>query len=245
MTDEMPAENPDATPGSISEGSIPEDRSSRRSLAERLAARADDDPDGLTRDEMAQIVALVSSDDTETRVDAAEALQHLHERPELFAPFVADILDASATYPDDVDSMPAPVQWMGSPALRAILYAADALARVARDRPDLIVPHADRFREVLRADRPTPRYHLFALGYAEASEPGTVPRAWLKGELCDLLDHGYGNGYPSWAADVLRRLGDPDVLPTLREKRPDETRDEATREAFADAIGELEAAADR
>ena len=230
----------ESTP-SIDSVSLPADSDDRRALAERLLDRADDDPESITHEEMATVVSLLSVDDVDGRVAAAETLQHLHDRPDLFAPFVEAILAAVEPYPEGVDGIPAPIEWMGSAEIRALVYVSDSLARVAQERPGPFVPHADDLRDRLRSEANHPRSLLFVVGYAEAEAPGTVSRAWLKGELCELLDRGRGNGYPSWAADTLRALGDPDVLPALRAAHPGEDGDDPTREAFDDAIETLEA----
>lgn len=103
MTDELPNDRPEPGP-------IPDDTAERKALAERLASRADDDPEAITRDEMASVVALLSAEGPESRVAAGEALQHLYGRPSLFAPFVGDLIDAAGPYPDDVEGIPAPVE---------------------------------------------------------------------------------------------------------------------------------------
>ena len=223
--------------------SAPAEASERRALAERLLERAEHAPEAITREEMATVVSLLSAGDADGRVTAAEALQHLHDRPDLFAPFVEGLLAAVEPYPDDVDGIPAPIEWMGSARIRTLVYLSDSLARVAQDRPDLFVAHADELSQRLRSESNSPRSLLFVLGYAEASDPGTVPRDWLKDELCDLLDRGHGNGYPSWAADTLGALGDADVLPALRGAHPGDDADDPIRDAFDDAIERLEAAA--
>lgn len=218
---------------------IPDDTAERRALAERLAARSDDDPEAITREEVATVVALLD-DDPETRVAAAEVLQHVYTRPSLVAPFVGDLLDATGPYPEGVEGIPAPVEWMGSAAVRATVYVADSLARVAKERPEVFVPHAADVADRLRGGRNHPRHLLFVIAYAEAADSGTVSREWLVDELRGLLDRGHGNGYPSWAADGLRALGASEAVPALREAYPDESADDATRDAFDDAIAALE-----
>ncbi|GGI94629.1 hypothetical protein GCM10008995_01080 [Halobellus salinus] len=52
---------------------------------------------------------------------------------------------------------------------------------------------------------------------------------------------GICNGYPSWAADGLRVLGASEAVPALREAYPEESADDATRDAFDDAIAALAA----
>ena len=61
----------------------PETPADRRAFAERLAGRADDDPASISRGEVAAVVELLSDPDPETRVAAAEVLQHLYDRPGL------------------------------------------------------------------------------------------------------------------------------------------------------------------
>lgn len=220
---------------------IPDDPADRRGLAEQLASRADDDPDSVTHDDLATVVALLSTDDPATRVAAAEALQHLYDRPSLFEPFVEDLVAAVGPYPDDVDGIPAPVEWMGSEAIRAEIYVADSLARVAQERPEIVVPHAAALVDLLRSDRNVPRHLLFVVGYAAATDSDVAPREWLIAELCALLDRGHGNGYPSWAAATLQALGASEALPAIREAYPGDSADDATRAAFDDAIAALEA----
>jgi hypothetical protein len=229
----------DGSGGNDQTASLPADSVERVALAERLASSADNDSDAFTREETASVVALLAVEETDARVAAAEAIQHLHDRPSLLEPFVEELLAAAESYPGDVDSIPAPVEWMGSADLRTVVYVADSLARVARERPGAFAPYADEIVETLRGDGNAPRYLLFVLGHVEADEPGTVPRAWLKEELCGLLDRGHGNGFPSWAASTLGRLGDADVRPALREAHPGDSGDDPTREAFDEALAAL------
>ena len=237
MTDEASDTLPDPDP-------IPDDPAERRALAERLASRSDSEPEAFTREEMATVVALLAGEGPEVQVAAAEALQHLYHRPALFAPVVRDLLDAAGPYPDEVDGIPAPVEWMGSESIRAVVYVADSLARVAQERPELFVPHAAAVADRLRDGRNHPRHLLFVVAYAEAVDGGAVPRKWLVDELSGLLDRGHGNGYPSWAADSLRALGASAALPALREAYPGESADDATRAAFDGAIAALESKGD-
>lgn len=237
MTDEFPDDPPDP-------GRIPDDAGERRALAERLASVADDDPEAIDHTDMAVVVELLSDANPETRVAAAEALQHLYGRPSLFAPFVGDLLDAAGPYPDEVEGIPAPVEWMGSEAIRTVIYVADSLARVAQERPELFAPHAAEVTDRLRDDRNHPQHLLFVVAYAEAADGGAVPREWLVGELSGLLDRGHGNGYPSWAADGLRALGASEAVPALREAYPGDSADDATLAAFDDAIAALSSGAE-
>jgi len=238
MTDVGPDDPPEP-------GSIPDDPAERRTLAELLASEADDDPEAIAHTDMAVVVELLSDATPETRVAAAEALQHLYGRPSLFAPFVEDLLDAAGPYPDEVEGIPAPVEWMGSEAIRTVIYVADSLARVAQKRPELFVPHAAEVTDRLRNDRNHPQHLVFVVAYAEAADGGAVPREWLVDELSGLLDRGHGNGYPSWAAAGLRALGASEAVPALREAYPGDSADDATREAFDDAIAALDADGDR
>ena len=73
---------------------IPDDPEERQAVIEQLASQADNDPDAVTHDDLATGVALLSTDDPATRVAAAAALQHLHDRPSLFEPFVEDLVAA-------------------------------------------------------------------------------------------------------------------------------------------------------
>lgn len=228
-------------PGASPADPIPDDPAGRQALAEQVASRADEGPDSITRDDLATVVALLSDDDSVTRVAAAEALQHLHDRPSLFEPFAEELLAAVEPYPDDVDGIPAPIEWMGSDAIRASVYVADSLARVAQERPDVFVPHAQALVAPLQSERNVPRHLLFVVGYAAAAGGDVAPREWLVSELRELLDRGRGNGYPSWAAATLQALGAAEALPAIREAYPDESADDATRSAFDDAIAALEA----
>lgn len=229
-----------ADPSAPPAAPIPDDPAGRHALAGQLASRADDDPDSITRDDVATVVALLSGDDPATRVAAAEALQHLYARPSLFEPFVEELLAAVEPYPDDLDGIPAPIEWMGSDAIRASVYVADSLARVAQQDPDIFVPHAQTLVTLLRTEQNVPRHLLFVVGYAAAAGGNVAPREWLVSELRGLLDRGRGNGYPSWAAVTLQALGASEALPAIREAYPDESADDATRSAFDDAIAALE-----
>jgi hypothetical protein len=222
----------------------PEAPADRRAFAERLADRADDDPASISRGEVAAVVELLSDSDPETRVAAAEVLQHLYGRPALLEPFLADLLDAAGPYPEDVEGIPAPAAWMGSASIRAAIYVADSLARVARTRAEPFVPHAADVADRLRDGRNHPRHLVFVVAYAEAADGGAVSREWLDAELRGLLDRGHGNGYPMWAADCLRVLGATGSLPALRAAYPDDSAADATREAFDDAIAALDPDAD-
>lgn len=234
----MTGGDPDAPPAP---DSLPETPAERQALAEQLASRADDAPGSITRDDLATVVVLLSTDDPATRVAAAEALQRCHNRPSLFEPFAEELVAAVRPYPDEVDGIPAPAEWMGSDAIRAEIYLADSLTRVARERPDLFAPHAAALVEFLRSGRNVPRYLLFVVGYAATTDGDVAPREWLVAELCDLLDRGRGNGYPSWAAATLQALGASEALPAIREASPGESADDATRAAFDGAIAALEA----
>jgi len=220
---------------------LPEDDDARRKLAQELASQSDDQPECITDEEMSQLVALLRVSDVETRVQAAEALQHLYDRPAVFETVIAELVEFGDTYPEHVDGIPAPQSMMSSPELRTIIYVADSLARVAQRDSSLFVPVAGRIADAVVADDRTPNYYVFILGLIHDDAPEAVPEAMVKDELCSLLDRGHGLGYPSWAADTLRRLGDPSVLPELAANYPDGSSDETTQEAFDAAIAELKA----
>ena len=77
-----------------------------------------------------------------------------------------------------------------------------------------------------------------------AIEPDAVPLNEVKSKLCALLDTSM-NGYAGWAADTLRRIGDPAVLDDLREhapENPSQAQDDAEITAFDEAITKLEKA---
>jgi len=220
---------------------LPEDDDARRKLAQELASQSDDRPESITDKEMSQLVALLRVSDVATRVQAAEALQHLYGRPRLFETVISELVEAGGTYPENIDGIPAPQSMMSSPELRTIIYVADSLARVAQRDSSLFVPVADQIADAVVADDRTPKYYVFILGLIHDDAPEAVPEAITKDELCSLLDRGRGLGYPSWAADTLRRLGDPSVLPELEANYPEDSSDENTQEAFDEAIAELKA----
>lgn len=220
---------------------LPEDDNARRAFAQELASQSDDKPDSITNEEMSQLVALLRVSDVETRVHAAEALQHLYDRPSLFESVITELVEVGATYPENVDSIPAPQSMMSSPEIRTVVYVADSLARVAQREPSLFVSVADQIAdEVVTGDR-TPKYYVFILGLIHNVVPEAVPEAMVKEELCTLLDRGHGFGYPGWAADTLRHLGDPAVLPELEANYPEDPSDETIQETFDEAIAELKA----
>lgn len=220
---------------------LPEEDDARRRLAKKLASQSDDRPESITDEEMSQLVALLRVSDVDTRVQAAEALQHLYDRPALFEPVIAELVEIGDTYPENVDSIPAPESMMSSPELRTVIYVADSLARVAQRDPSLFVPVADQIADAVVSDDRTPKYYVFILGLVHDDAPEAVPEAMVKDELCSLLDRGHGFGYPSWAADTLRRLGDPAVLPELEANYPEDPSDETIQVAFDEAIAELKA----
>ncbi|CAP15379.1 ARM domain protein (plasmid) [Halobacterium salinarum R1] len=223
----------------MTDANLPEEDDSRRALAQELASQASDRPESITDTEMTQLVALLRVPDVETRVQAAEALQHLYERPTLFAPVIAELVGLGDTYPETVDGIPSPQLMMSSPEIRTVIYVADSLARVAQRDPALFAPVADQIAKAVVAGNRTPKYYVFVLGLIHDVVPEAVPEATVKEELCTLLDRGHGFGYPSWAADTLRRLGDPSVLPELEANYPENPSDETAQEAFDEAIAEL------
>lgn len=223
----------------MTEAHLPETDDERAALAQELASRSDDRPESITSEEMEQLVALLRVPGPETRVQAAEALQHLYDRPALFEPATAELVDIGDTYPETVDGIPSPQEMMSSPEVRSIIYVADSLARVAQRDPSLFVPVTEQVADAVMAGERTPKYYVFILGLVHDVAPEVVPEARVKEELCSLLDRGHGFGYPSWAADTLRRLGDPDILPELEANYPDDPPDETTQEAFDEAITEL------
>jgi hypothetical protein len=225
----------------MTDAPLPEEDDARRTLAQELASQSDDRPESITDEEMTQLVALLRVADVETRVQAAEALQHLYDRPTLFGPVIAELVEIGDTYPETVDRIPSPQSMMSSPELRTVIYVADSLARVAQRKPSLFVPIADQIAEAVVAGDRTPKYYVFILGLIHDLVPETVPEAMVKEELCALLDRGHGFGYPSWAADTLRRFGDPTVLPELEANYPEDPSDETVQETFDEAIAELQA----
>jgi len=239
---ERDADGDGGEPPSPASVAVPESVDEQRSLAEEILETAEQAPDDVGHEGMAEIVALLSVDDADARSTAAKALQHLYDRPALFEPYVDDLVAAAAAYPDDVEGIPAPAVWLGSPHARTTVYVTDALARVAQREPALFAPHVEEMTALLRSDRNVSRYLAFVVGLAEAAEPGLVSREWLRAELCDLLDRGHGSGYPAWAADVLGKLGDPEALDAVRAAHPGDDGEDLAREAFDDAIEALEAA---
>lgn len=223
------------------DANLPEDKDARRSLAQELESRSDDRPKSITDEEMSQLVGLLRISDVETRVQAAEALQNLYEYPPLFEPVIAELIEIGDTYPETVDGIPSPQSMMNSPETRTVIYVADSLARVAQRNPALFVLAADQIADAVVAGDRTPKYYIFILGMIYDVAPEAVPEMMVKEELCSLLNRGHGLGYPSWAADTLRRLGDPSVLPELEESYPEDPSDETLQEAFDEAIAELKA----
>jgi hypothetical protein len=223
----------------MTEAHLPETDDERAALAQELASRSDDRPESITSEEMEQLVALLRVPGPETRVQAAEALQHLYDCPTLFEPMIAELVDIGDTYPETVDGIPSLQMMMSSSAIRTIIYVADSLARVAQRDPSLFVPVTEQVADAVVTGERTPKYYVLILGLVHDAAPEAVPEASVKAELCCLLDRGHGLGYPSWAADTLRRLGDPDLLPELEANYPEDPPDEATREAFDEAIAEL------
>jgi hypothetical protein len=223
----------------MTDANIPENGESRLAMAQDLSSRSDERPESITSDDMEQLVELLRVSNVETRAYAAEALQHLYDRPELFESVIPELVEIGDTYPETVDGIPSPQSMMNSPEIRTIIYVADSLARVAQRDPSLFAPIADQVAEaVVNGDR-TSKYYVFILGLIYNVAPEAVPEAKVKDELCRLLNCGHGLGYPSWAADTLRRLGDPSVLPELEENYPTDPVDETIQETFDEAIAEL------
>lgn len=225
----------------MTDADLPEDDEARRTLSRELVSRSDDQPEHITDEEMAQLVALLRVSDSETRVQAAEALQHLYERPALFEPVLTDLVELGDTYPETVDEIPSLQSTVNSSDIRTVVFVADSLARAAQREPSLFVPVADQLTEAVVDGNRTPKYYVFILGMIYEVAPETVPEATVKEELCALLDRGHGFGYPSWAADTLRRIGDPAVLPELEANYPEDPLEENTQETFDEAIAALEA----
>lgn len=223
----------------MTNANIPDNHDSRHALAQELSSRSDDQPDSITCDEMEQLVALLRVPNVETRIQAAEALQHLYDRPELFESVITELVEIGDTYPETVNGIPSPQSMMHSPELRTIIYIADSLARVAQREPELFIPVADQIADAVVTGDRTPKYYVFILGLIYNVAPEAVPKARVKDELCTLLNRGHGFGYPSWAADTLRRLGDPSVISELEENYPTDPVDETIQEAFDEAIAEL------
>lgn len=225
----------------MTDAHLPEDKDARRTLAQELASRSDDRPESMTDEEMSHLVALLSVQDVETRVQAAKALQHLYDHPELFEPVIAELVEIGDTYPESGDGIPSPQQMMNSPEIRTIIYIADSLARVAQRDPSLFSPVAEQIADTVVTGDRTPEYYVFILGLIHNVAPEAVPEAKVRDELCTLLNRGHGFGYPSWAADTLRRLGDPSVISELEENYPTDPVDETIQETFDEAIAELKA----
>jgi hypothetical protein len=207
---------------------------------EKLLSRAKDDARSISGEEMREIIAFVQTDTSDTQLLGAEALQHLYTRPELFAPHLSDILSNPNRYPADVDGIPSLQSMMASEEIRASIYIADSLARVSQSRPTLFESHVDRLVEIAFEDESTPAHYLFVLGYVFPHARDEIARDQLVERLCSYLDKGRGHGYPSWAADTLRVIGDSSALPALREHYPENPIDDATKEAFDAAIERLE-----
>lgn len=207
---------------------------------ETLLATAREDPNEVTHNDMQEILALIQTNTIETQMIGAEALQHLYGRPELFAPHIRELLAGPIHYPADVNGIPSPQSAMASKEIRVPIYVGDTLARAAQSRPSLFEPHVERLVEISLADQYSiPAHYLFILGYVFPLARESIPKEQLVERLCDLLDKGAGHGYPSWAADALRVIGDSSALPTLREKYPEAPVDDATAQAFRSAIKQL------
>lgn len=210
-----------------------------RERGEKLLSQAKDDPQSITSDEMREIVALIQTETPDTQLLGAEALQHLYIRPDLFDPHLSNLLSDPKGYPADVE-IPSPQSMMTSTEIRASIYIADSLARVAQSQPSLFESHVSRLVEIAFETGSVPAHYLFILGYVFPHAGDEIPREQLVERLCSYLDEGRGLGYPSWAADALGVVGDSSALPALREKYPENQADDPTKEAFDAAIERLE-----
>lgn len=212
------------------------------SRANELNTKAKEAPEKFSREEMEALVEITRGEHREARTKAAGAIDRLFMYPGLYEPVLAELIEYSAYYPHGVEGIPAPIEWQSDEYIREVVVVADAVARVTQRRPELLVPHTDRLTEIVTNERNSPKYHLFTLGTIGGIKPDAVPLGEVQSQLCDLLDTST-NGYAGWAADTLRRIGDPNVLPELRDHAPEDlsdATDEAEIEAFEDAIEELE-----
>jgi hypothetical protein len=188
------------------------------------------------------IVELVKGNYQEARIVTAGTIDRLYTLPELFEPHLEELIQYSTYHPSSVEEIPAPVDWTNDEDLQEIIFVSDAIARVAQRQPELLVPHADLLTDIVTGDRYSPEYHLFTMSMIGGVDPDAVPLDEIRPRICDLLDVSM-NGYAGWAADTLRRMGNPSVLPELRENKPkdiSEAQDEAEIESFQNAIKELE-----
>lgn len=214
------------------------------SRAKKLKRKVEDVPDQISQEEMEELVELAKGNNQEVRTTAAGTIDQLYTRPELFEGVLAELIENSAYYSHDVEGIPAPIDYTRDKSLQEVLFISDAVARVAQRRPDLLVPHNERLIDIVMSDQNYPKYHLFSLGIIGGVDPDAVPLDEVQSRLSDLLDTSM-NGYAGWAADTLRRIGDPSVLPELRENEPEDlsvAQDEAEIESFQDAIEKLEKA---
>lgn len=217
-------------------------KESALSRAKELKNKAEEVPDQVSQEEMEELVETAQGNYQEARTAAAGAIDQLYTRPELFEPVLEELIEYSAYHPHGVEGIPAQVDIMHNEDLREVIFISDAVARVAQRRPELLVPHTDQLIDIIMSDRNYPKYHLFTLGMAGGADPNAVPLDEVQSRICSYLDTNAW-GYAGWAADTLRRIGDPSVLPELREnepKDPSEARDEAEIESFQEAIEELE-----
>lgn len=213
------------------------------SSAEALKDKAENDLASVTQDDVTELVSLLNVECQEARTTAAAAFDFLCERPELFEPVVRELVEFSAYYPRSQDGIPSIARIFGDEDLQEAVFVAESLARAARRDPTVLVSATDDLVEIVRSDRNYPRYHLFTLGMVGAVAPESVPMTDVVERLCSLLDTEV-RGYAGWAADTLRRIGDPSVLPELRENYPDqadvELINDSTVDTFDEAITELE-----
>jgi len=212
------------------------------SRAKKLKNKAKELPEEFSPEEMQELLELAQGNTQEARSVAVSAIDQLYTRPALFEPILEELLEMSAYYPHGVEGIPAPVEWTSDDDIREVVFIADAIARVAQRQPELLVPHAEDLTEIVLDERNSPAFHLFTLGMVGAIEPDAVPLDEIQSKLCALLDTSM-NGYAGWAADTLRRIGDPAVLDELRAQAPEDTsqaQDDAEITAFEEAIAELE-----
>ena len=208
------------------------------SRAKDLKDKAKHDTENVTHDEVEELLNILNGEYQEARTVAAGAFDQLYKRPELFEPVAGKLLEFAAYYPRAQDGIPTPEEITIDNDLKEVVFIADGLARVARRDPTMLTAVTDDLVTIMQSDRNYPKYHLITLGMVGAVDPNGVPMDEVTDQLCSLLDT-YTHGYAGWAADTLRRIGDPGVLPKLNNQYPHSASD-ATIEAFDDAIADLE-----